>query len=184
MRVFLAGELPDEARTNLYDHLADRLKAFRVLPPDLYHLTLLFFGEMKLAQVASLKEGLQPLREVASFPVVFDAVGAFPSARSPRVVWAGVGEGREQVLALYRTCAGLVERLNVTYDRKPFAPHVTVARAPKGRRPVLPPDLGDALPLGPYTISRATLLCSTLTPAGPIYDALETYPFGGDNGEG
>lgn len=184
MRVFLACELPGEARTDLYDHIADKLKAFRVLPGDQYHLTLLFFGELKGAQVASVKRGLQALRKAASFPIVFDTVGAFPSAHSPRVVWVGVGEGAEAVQALYRTCARLVERVNdVACDPKPFAPHVTVARAPKGRRPVLPPELGEALPLGPYTISRATLYRSTLTPAGPTYDPLETYPLGGENGE-
>jgi 2'-5' RNA ligase len=78
----------------------------------------------------------------------------------------------------------LEELLGVDRDARSFHPHVTLARA---RRPRTVPDaallaasevLTDPAALAATTMSVvcATLLSSTLGPAGPTYDTLGTIP--------
>ena len=56
-------------------------------------------------------------------------------------------------------------------EKRPFWPHVTVARAKRRERRVPPlPDL--APPAAPFTASELTLYRSTLLPQGARYDPL------------
>jgi 2'-5' RNA ligase len=59
-------------------------------------------------------------------------------------------------------------------EKRPFWPHVTLARGKRDRplprldpMPPLPPELAR-----PFAPERATLYRSTLTPRGAVYDAL------------
>ena len=59
----------------------------------------------------------------------------------PRVLWAG-GALSDELAAIAASARGLLDRLGVGYDRKPFVPHVTLLRDVKrfdGPREIAPP---------------------------------------------
>ena len=64
----------------------------RWVPPGNIHITLKFFGNLPDAEVPPL---IAAARQVASrqAPLSLEVLGAgaFPSSRSPRVVWVGLG---------------------------------------------------------------------------------------------
>jgi RNA 2',3'-cyclic 3'-phosphodiesterase len=55
-------------------------------------------------------------------------VGAFPSARAPRVVWAGVGRGREEVVRLADSIRTALATEGASPPDGPFVPHLTLFR--------------------------------------------------------
>ena len=85
----------------------------------------------------------------------------------------GLGALRDAVRAAARTAG-------IALPRERFRPHVTLKRFPRAHPP--PPRLGEALAglgapgMGPAAARLVTLWSSTLTPAGPLYDPLASYP--------
>src|SRR5207247_613254 len=63
-----------------------------------------------------------------SFEIVFSGVGAFPPRGAPRVLWLGVTEGAEATTALQRQVTDRLEPLGVQPERRPYSPHLTLAR--------------------------------------------------------
>ena len=69
----------------------------------------------------------------------------------------------------------------IDLPRDRFRPHVTLRRASRrvpfdaARLPARLSDLGPP-PMAPATATTVTLYGSTLTPDGPVYDALASYP--------
>ncbi len=100
------------------------------------HLTLQYLGNTPQEDLGPLSQALESAAEgFRPFEVNYTGLGAFPDAKRPRVVWAGVeevsGEGtlRELATAVNRELRGLGYRP----ERRAFHPHVTVARV--HRRP-------------------------------------------------
>jgi len=112
--------------------------------------------------------------------LVARGLGGFPSARRPRVVWAGItGEGE----ALGRTAAAVASALvplGFPAEERPFRGHVTLARvrSPRGLQP-----LGEAIAagsdadLGEWTARDVVLYRSHLRPSGAVYEPLARLPF-------
>ena len=101
-----------------------------VLPAAL-HITLRFLGEQPDPLVPSLVEALQEPFDVAPFTIRWHGLGAFPSVRRPRAIWAGVSEGARPLgqieLELARRFGKVLpgERLD---QAAPFHPHLTLGR--------------------------------------------------------
>src|SRR2546423_13384679 len=74
----------------------------------------------------------------SAFPLVIGGFGAFPNARRPRVVWLGLREGAEPLIALQRRVEDELLRREIVSDGEEFTPHLTLARvrpeAGAGRR--------------------------------------------------
>mgnify|MGYP001104469974 FL=1 len=96
-----------------------------------------FIGELpdaRGAEVAAACAALPPL----GCDWALTEIGFF--AR-PRVLWAG-GALSDELAAIAASARGLLDRMNVGYDRKPFVPHVTLLRDVKrfdGPRAIAPP---------------------------------------------
>jgi RNA 2',3'-cyclic 3'-phosphodiesterase len=177
VRLFTALDLPETVLGPLADW-RDRtfgdVAGARLLPRAQLHVTLVFLGyryEREVERIATLCFG-----EPAG-PFVLRATEA-----------AGVPPGRPRLYALSLEDEGgavtawqatLSERLHAARlyepERRPFWPHVTLARGRRDRAlPRLegtapPPRLRDA-----FAVERAVLYRSTLTPRGAVYDALAT----------
>jgi RNA 2',3'-cyclic 3'-phosphodiesterase len=115
VRAFVALELPSEPIG-----LAGRSA------PE--HLTLLFLGEVPSEAIARISERLLPIGlSVAPFEFRLEGIGAFPTVTEPRVVWVGVGSGREELTDLARRIRSALEG-EVRIPREPFVPHLTLFR--------------------------------------------------------
>src|SRR5579885_817712 len=105
--VLLAPALVDaaaRART-LLGPAAERL---RWVAPGNLHLTLRFLGGITEAQLA---RAIEAAREAAApSELTLAGMGAFPSARAPRVVWIGVQEGSDRLAALAASLEAALRR--------------------------------------------------------------------------
>src|SRR5579871_256123 len=146
MRLFIATDLDDVAREQIAA-LQWKLKrtlrddgAIKWTTPEQTHLTLVFIGEADEMLSAKLIVAMQPRSTQAPFDATFERIGMFPPRGAPRVLWIGVGAGAASMTALQQEIATRVERLGVALERRPFHPHLTLARwrdsRPSDRRAV------------------------------------------------
>jgi 2'-5' RNA ligase len=149
--------------------------------PGNLHLTLRFLGDIEEAQVeAARKAAAAAVAGKARFRLAFGAPGAFPTLNRPRVVWLGVDQGRAELIALAADLELALVREGLGRADKPFAAHLTIARA----RDYLPPNALPALfqkhpaPRVEFVASQLELIRSQLHSGGSIYTRLEVSPLG------
>ncbi len=108
--------------------------------------------------------------------------GAFPTPKSPRVVWLGVGGELDVAQEFYRRLEIAFAALGFPPEDRPFSPHLTLGRvkSPAGRTALtqalahLPPPTAP-----PFQVSEVVLFRSNLTPRGATYLPLKVIPLGG-----
>ena len=107
--------------------------------------------------------------------VVVGLGGCFPSSRNPRAYYLGMGEGAERLVSLYHASNALIKTLGWESERRPYVPHITLARVKRGRSS----DLRlDRTPLTgrPLTVESFVLYESRHSPTGPRYVQLLEIP--------
>ena len=164
------------------DRFGDASSGLRWVPPSNLHLTLKFLGEITAAQMAKVADAA---REVAQstvpFAITLAGLGAFPSARRPRVVWIGVTDGADRLVAVAEALAAALARRRFPREPRSFQPHLTVARVRTGGPP---PDLtadlaraGSPL-IGTQEVAALAVMESFLRPSGPVYQEVAEGRFG------
>jgi len=109
MRAFVAVFPPPEVRRALIE-AAKAHPDFRLTDPRRVHLTLKFLGDVSPSALPRIIAALEPVRdEHEPFDTVTSSFGAFPSPRRARILWAGLGEGAEQIRALAETLEACLE---------------------------------------------------------------------------
>ena len=171
LRLFVALDLPERVRAGIAAWGAAALdgSALRAVRPQALHVTLAFLGwlpEPRAAEAAAIVRSV-PARAV---PMRLLAEPVPLPARRPRLIALGL-ESRaatalHEELAPALVAAGLYER-----ERRPFWPHVTIARVRRGRRARAPAALPDDL-LQPFGAVRVRLYRSQLRPDGAEYVSL------------
>jgi 2'-5' RNA ligase len=138
VRLFIAVNIPAEERNAIYQ-ATEPLRAagfpLKHSEPETLHLTLKFLGQVR-SDVAdavgfSLKEAV---RGVKAFDLGLGGFGAFPDLSQPSVVWLGV-EKHPALELLANDVERAVSRHGFQPELRPFAPHVTIARAQKDAKP-------------------------------------------------
>jgi 2'-5' RNA ligase len=142
MRCFLAA-WPDETARQRCAQLTDAVRPHavhgRVMRADNLHLTLAFIGDLPDTDAPGIATACAALPPV-QHDWHLDAIGFF--AR-PRVLWAG-GPLTPDLAGIADRARALLDDLKVSYDRKPFVPHVTLLRdvrrfdGPNEIRPPIP----------------------------------------------
>ncbi|NOZ59548.1 MAG: RNA 2',3'-cyclic phosphodiesterase [Euryarchaeota archaeon] len=175
MRTFIAVEAHTEELERLLGELS-KIAGLKAVAPGGLHITLKFLGEIPEQRVEEVHSAMKrAFARSSSFSFTVQGVGAFPSVRAARVVWAGVKRGKEELVELHRRLEGELLRLGFSGEKRAFVPHITLARVklPGARRAVarfIEAHAGDAL--GEVDVEAVTLMKSTLTPKGAIYTPL------------
>jgi RNA 2',3'-cyclic 3'-phosphodiesterase len=106
----------------------------RYVPPEQWHLTLAFYGEVAETKVEALRAGLErAAARSGPMSVRLATAGTFP--RQPakaRVVWVGLDGEVDSVRRLADRCAGAGRRARIAMEARAFRPHLTLARARQG----------------------------------------------------
>lgn len=173
-----------EALADLRDRLTvaaaggPRAPRLRFVAPEAAHLTLAFLGDVphhRQDEVAAAARRAAAGR--APFRWALEGVGAFPAPVRPRVAWVGVGQGRGEIVALQ---ADLTAELHAAGlgppDGRPFAPHVTIARA-RGRPTGTLTTVAFQAPAA--TVAAVDVVVSELRADGPRYRRVARLPLGG-----
>ena len=178
IRSFISLDLPLSLRHELSGHAKliagqDKRQKIRWLPPENYHLTLVFLGEVESAILSGLKFALEQKLEAAeSVPLTISAITPFPFSR-PRIATALV-EQTTELLQLQRVLLNCVRKFGITPENRRFVPHVTLGR--------LKPHAGKTIDFQVrnilfYGIAQSvTLFQSELASSGAIHTALAEIP--------
>jgi 2'-5' RNA ligase len=181
MRLFTAITLPQDviaALTRLIDQLRPAAR-IHWSPASNLHITTKFIGEWPQERLGELTAALESLPAREPIPIEVRGLGFFPNPHSPRVFWAAVHAGPE-LAALARLTDQALERLGVPAEKRPFSPHLTLARI---KEPVPLQALRQAIAslpttdFGAFTAGRFHLYLSQLNPGGSVYTKLSDYPF-------
>jgi 2'-5' RNA ligase len=146
--------------------------------PDHWHLTLQFLGPLpRLAPVVDALAGAATA--CGPFKFRFGGAGAFPTPKRARVVWIGAGEGLADMVGLAGAVAAALAPVGHEAERRPFRPHLTLARLkmPGEVEAVLAAVGAGAV--GPeFTVGEILLYESRLSPRGSTYTVLERFGLG------
>ena len=182
MRVFVALDVPEAVRAALAA-LSAQLKKIcttaRWVHLEGVHVTLKFIGEVSPEQLERIRQALGQLPSFDSIRLRFAGLGFFPSARRPRVFWAGAEAG-PHLAELFAAIEIRLEPLGIAPEKRPFHPHLTLARfeAPERTQALSAAVEGLGTPeFGRETFREFYLYQSVLKRSGAEYTRLVTYPF-------
>jgi RNA 2',3'-cyclic 3'-phosphodiesterase len=180
-RTFFAIEIPEplgQELRGLQKTLALELPGCRFTGDNTpFHMTMAFLGDVRDDDLRSLHELVAS--SVARFEpceLRFEGLGAFPSAKRPRVLWAGI-RTREGALLdeIQQAVAGASVKAGYPPDDR-FHPHVTLGRFKPDRRG--PCDVAAVMEgyrswsCGDFTAFEVVGFASRLTAKGPSYEPL------------
>jgi len=185
IRCFLALDLPDSLRPQLalvQGELKRSDADVRWVAVGNIHLTLKFFGNLPDAEIDPITEAAREVaQQQAPFQLQVTDAGAFPTVKSPRVIWLGLGGDLLPLARMYHGLEKAFAALGHLPEGRPFNPHLTLGRV---KSPVNRHRLAKLLetlpPLNwlPFQVNELILFKSTLTPKGSIYTPLKVMPLG------
>ncbi|MGA2012344.1 MAG: RNA 2',3'-cyclic phosphodiesterase [Solirubrobacteraceae bacterium] len=179
-RLFVALELPAPVRAAVRRWAERALRdapGLRLVAPESLHVTLCFLGGRPGEEIAAIAAAC---RTAAPGPALDLALGdvLWLPPRRPRVLALAVRDPAGALAALQaRLARALAGGGWYAPERRPYTPHVTVARV---GRPGLPGLAGLAAPGDPgFRATAVTLYRSFTDPGGARYEALETVALAG-----
>lgn len=178
IRSFIAFDIDNaqvlERMVYIQKILTETRADLKLVEPENIHITLRFLGNISKAMVDKVYEEMKKVK-FAPFDVEIRGVGAFPNMRNPRVLWAGIARGVDQLRAIFNQLEPNLRRLGFAPDPKGFSPHLTIARVKSGRNRVELVKRVEENVNFEFGVVRADCLRlkrSDLTPKGPIYSTL------------
>jgi len=156
------------------------------IPADRMHLTIRFIGEVDDGTVSLVLKVLEQPLAVAPFGLTLCGAGTFPKRGTPRVIWLGVTDGREELLRVEREITARLTPLGIPEEDRAYSPHLTLARVrePAGLKSTRLLDGLTDLRIGTTRIETITLFHSKLSPKGPTYTPLLRTPLKAAGGRG
>jgi 2'-5' RNA ligase len=149
----------------------------KLVEPKNIHITVRFLGNITPAMAEKIFDEMRKV-QFAPFNVQINGLGVFPDLRYPRVVWAGITEGADQLKSVFSQLEPRLRGLGFTPDPKGFSPHLTIARVKSGRNKA---ELAKFVTenadydFGTIKAKCLRLKKSDLTPKGPIYSTLKEF---------
>ncbi len=185
MRAFLCIPVASDQRCVLA-RIARDLRArtsmrARWVAEENYHLTLRFLGEIDPRIPVELDARVRAVMEDTSpFTCRIDCVGAFPRADRARVLWAG-GDSPLELRRLHGRLDQELVDLGFSSERVDRQTHITLARLKDRPDARLAELLSERVPDPPLNlpVDRVLMMQSRLTPHGPHYHLLYSWPTGG-----
>jgi RNA 2',3'-cyclic 3'-phosphodiesterase len=178
--MFVALDLPEPARASIAswrDTLITERRDLRPVRPEALHVTLVFLGWQDESAAPRIAEA---------------AFGALPAGPAPRLTPAGVRSlppRNPRLFALdleddggrasgVQAAASDALEAGGWYrpEKRPFWPHLTLARVKRGERRVAPLPEDPPAPGDWFDAPAVTLYRSTLRPQGALYEPLARTP--------
>jgi 2'-5' RNA ligase len=161
IRLFVALALPALVKTQLAA-LAGGIPGAKWVPPENYHLTLRFIGEIEPWRAEEVDAALANIR-APRFDLALAGVGTFE--KGGRIQSLYVPAERSEALArLQGKVETALQRIGLEPERRRFAPHVTLARTDRAETHKLVSFLQthSLLRLQPVSVEHFTLFSSHL----------------------
>jgi RNA 2',3'-cyclic 3'-phosphodiesterase len=178
-RLFVALDLPDELRQGIADWGSEALADpdLRPVAVQSLHVTLAFLGYRPEKEIEAIAAAVRERTDPAPWVELLDPVQRPPRGRARLYALPALSPGTEALQA--GVALALAEGDFYKPEKRPFWPHVTVARVrPEGRgsrRPAVVSKPPGKLPAGlseARICRRMTLYRSELQPSGARYAPL------------
>ena len=178
MRIFLAVFPPPETQGAAYraiEALRRPDDGVSWVKRENLHYTMRFLGEIGDDGLRRVNESAdQAVSSATAFRAALGELGAFPSDRRARVLWAGMSEGAEPLTALAQALEAALARRGWAPEQRGFSAHLTLGRV---RQPgsdwssrLAAARLGPAKPK--FTVDRLCVVESRLSPRGSTYSVV------------
>jgi 2'-5' RNA ligase len=178
IRSFLAFDIEDHKilrrLAEVQGMLANSAADLKMVKPQNIHMTIRFLGDIYPPMIDSIYE---EMKQISYMPFMMELVGlgAFPKLNYPRVVWAGIKKGANELKDIFEQLEPRLRGLGFNPDMKGFSPHLTIARVRTGRNKTRRAELVRELENYEFGTIKAECLRlkkSDLTPRGPVYTNL------------
>jgi len=184
IRSFIAIELPEELKREL-GRLQTGLKAdkprIRWVNPEGMHLTLKFLGNVPAAKIDAITQVMtESAARVSPFRLEVGHLGAFPNMKHVQVVWVGLGGELDRIRQLHKYLEAGLSRLGFVAEKRPFSPHLTLARVGNEASPEERQRFGELIAATGFetdkviTVNGIVLMRSQLTSRGAIYSKISS----------
>ena len=146
----------------------------RPVAPQNIHATIRFLGDISPAMVDKIYESLKNVK-FTPFTIQIKGMGVFPNLNYPRVVWAAMTEGTEQLKSIFSQLEPQIRALGFAADQYGFSPHLTIARVRSAKNKQ---NLAEFITkkadyeFGTIRAECLRLKRSQLSPKGPTYSTL------------
>ena len=177
IRTFVAIPVPDAWDAYLAGVARDLARLVQPVSwtrPGNFHMTVRFLGDLEEDGASRVGDAVARGAEGAhASEAALGRIGAFPSLDRPRVIWMGVAEGEQELIALAKRVNTAIDAAGFEREPKPFRPHLTLGRVRDGARGLeilksyAPPPPPEAARL-----DRMLVMKSDLHPSGARYTAL------------
>ncbi|MDQ2898325.1 MAG: RNA 2',3'-cyclic phosphodiesterase [Acidobacteriota bacterium] len=179
MRLFTGIEIPPAILANI-DRLLQRLKPSARIqwsPIANLHITTKFIGEWPEERLPELIDTIGVIEAARPIQIGVRDLGFFPSAKSPRVFWAGV-HAPAALPALARQTDRALTAMGIASEKRAYSPHLTLARIKIPAPLAALHDAIDALEsadFGTFEAAAFHLYRSKTAPTGSVYTKLATF---------
>ena len=135
-RVFVAADIYkkkeiQKIQQNLVTYLKLNYKNLKLVRPENFHFTLVFFGEINDTILNKIVAKIAEI-EFQAFQIIYDRIGVFPNSNNARVVWIGLNETSERSFSeMSNTVTSKLRELDLKLDKeikKEIIPHITLFR--------------------------------------------------------
>lgn len=175
-RVFVAADIhrKDEIRKiqeDLIAHLNLEDKYLKLVRPENFHFTLVFFGDIDNSILDKILAKISEI-EFQSFEISYGIIGAFPNNNRAKVVWMGIDEKTTNAFNnLSNLVLSKLTNLDLGLEKeieKEIIPHITLFRT----KVTLSLKLQGIVPYSNIydKIDTVSLKKSITTSHGPIYE--------------
>ncbi len=146
---------------------------------DSIHLTLKFLGIVRANMIPNITQALTAtVSGHAPFEFTALGLGCFPNMHQPRVVWAGVTEGADQLKSIQSAVEAALNPLGYLPEDRPYSPHITLGRVAREATSANIKELGKLIAAQPASqwgvdkVEAIYLMKSDLRSGGAVYTPL------------
>jgi 2'-5' RNA ligase len=173
--MFVALDLPDEARARLAtwrDELVAGRRDLRPVAAEALHVTLVFLGWQDESAAPAIFDAASDATAGIAAPLLRAGDVRPLPPRNPRLFALQLDDEGDRASILQGAASdALAAGRWYRPEKRPFWPHLTLARVKRGERRVAGLGASPA-PGGPFRATQLTLYRSTLRPQGALYEPL------------
>lgn len=175
IRAFICIEVPPPIRARI-EELQRALRRRDVplswVKPSNIHLTIKFLGDLAASRIERVRQAVErACQSISPFDITVDGTGCFPSAKSPRVLWVGLGPLPDELRRLHSNIEAELAGEGFAREAKRFTPHLTIGRVrdPIKARQTVEELLAAGFAAESFPASEVIVMRSELHPSGSIY---------------
>lgn len=179
MRTFIALNFSSDFKEKISFCKRFKIKGIKWVETENIHLTLVFLGDIiNQKNIDILKNLLTPFSNFRKFEISVSETGAFPDFNRPRVLWANIVKGKENIQEIYSLLKENLYKNGFIFEDK-FVPHITLGRIKEKL------SEKDIMSLKNFkfedgitdVITSIDIMSSQLTSKGPIYSLVYSEKF-------